>query len=57
MREPKVELWQAGNGRWYYRRVAANGRVTETNSVASRRSARRSIHKSWPGIRIVVLPV
>lgn len=54
-REAKVELWRAENGRWYYHRKAANGAITHANNVASRRSARRSIRKSWPGIKIVVL--
>jgi hypothetical protein len=50
----KAELWEAGNGRWYYHRVV-NGQITDSNHVASRRSARRAILTKWPGIRIDVL--
>ena len=48
-----VELWQAPNGRWYFHRVAGNGRVTDSSQgYTLRRNARKAIFRRWPGIEI-----
>lgn len=54
-RRPKAEIWRGGNGRWYFHRVAANGKITDDHSVQHRSSARRACRSRWPGIEIVVL--
>lgn len=55
-RHAKVELWEAGNGRWYFHRRNANGRVTNpSQGYTLRRSARRRAKEENPGLPIVIV--
>jgi len=49
-----VDIWPTGD-KWYFHRVANNGKITDDyQGYASRSNARRAVKKRWPGIRIDV---
>lgn len=53
----KVIYWQARNGRWYFHRVARNGKVTDASQGYSTASnCRRAIRNRWPGVKVVPRP-
>lgn len=54
-------VWRSPrNGRWYWRHVAANGRIDDAgeqgNGFASRRYARLKARRSRPDATTIVLP-
>lgn len=50
-----VQMWQAGNGRWYFHVRNANGRITgSSQGYTTRRAARRRAKQENPGLEIVV---
>jgi uncharacterized protein YegP (UPF0339 family) len=54
----KVELWQARNGRWYFRKKNRNGRVTESSQgYKERRYAVVAAKRDIPGVPIVDIEV
>jgi uncharacterized protein YegP (UPF0339 family) len=54
----KVEVYQSRNGRWRWRKIAANGQRTANpgQSFATKWNAKRSAITENPGSRIVVVP-
>lgn len=51
---PKIEMWQAPNGKWYFHRRARNGKITDASQGYSTASnCRRAIRHRWPGAQIV----
>lgn len=50
---PKIEMWQAPNGKWYFHRRARNGKITDASQGYSTASnCRRAIRHRWPGAHI-----
>lgn len=53
---PRIELWQATNGRWYFHKVARNGRTTSpSQGYAHRRTARAAARRDIGGLPIIVV--
>jgi uncharacterized protein YegP (UPF0339 family) len=54
-REPKILLWEAGNGRWYFHKKAANGLIVGDSSQGykEKRYAKVAIKREHPGLPIV----
>lgn len=56
MRKPKVELWIGKDGKWYFHKRNANGRVTEpSQGYAYKRSAVKAARRDIPGVPIVLV--
>jgi uncharacterized protein YegP (UPF0339 family) len=55
MATKKVELWEAGNGRWYFHVRERNGRNTSpSQGYAHKRTAVARIRREHPGLPIEV---
>jgi uncharacterized protein YegP (UPF0339 family) len=50
---PKVMLWQARNGRWYFHKKNRNGQVTQSSQgYKEKRYAKVAIKRDIPGLPI-----
>lgn len=53
IKKPYISLREAANGRWYFFRVAKNGKKTETSQTyAHKRTAKAAAKRDIPGLQI-----
>lgn len=55
-RTPKVEVFAGSDGRWFFHKRSANGRiVSPSQGYATASGARRAARREHPGIPVVTL--